>query len=123
MADGRYIKKWALEGRKEANPIAYHEWPNQGEPGRQAWMQWRRTIEQCFCGGHLAHGLLHALGAWTNRAPREWQWWYSLQEERVYRQLEGQWHYYSVRRTGQRTRFRRFLYGGLVEYDEVPDRR
>jgi hypothetical protein len=68
-ADGRYIERWALEGRKEANPITYHEWPNQGEPGRQAWMQWRQALQQSFCGGHLAHGLLHTLGAWTSRAP------------------------------------------------------
>jgi hypothetical protein len=103
-ADGRYISSWVLEGKSEANPISYHEWPNQGDPGRQAWVQWRQLLASCFCAGYLAHGLLHTLGAWIEKAPREWQWWYALQEERIYRFLDGNWHFYLVRRTGQCTR-------------------
>jgi hypothetical protein len=52
-----------------------------------------------------------------------WQWWYVLREERIYRYLEGRWHFYSVQRVGQQTRSRRFIYGGLVDEDEVPERR
>jgi hypothetical protein len=121
-ADGRHILHWAMDGRRITDNIKFHEWPNQGDPGRQAWIQWRQVLESCFCGGCLAHGLLHALGKWIESAPTSWQWWYSLQEERIYRHLEGDWHFYSVRRSGQRTRQRRFLYGGEVEHDEVPIR-
>jgi hypothetical protein len=122
-ADGRYISSWALEGKSEANPITYHEWPNQGDPGRHAWTQWRQMLASWFCAGHLEHGLLNTLGAWLEKAPKEWQWWYVLQEERVYRILDGNWQFYSVWRTGQRTRQRRFIYGGTIENEEVPRRR
>jgi hypothetical protein len=118
--DGRYIMSWAIDGRRTTEDIRHHEWLNQGDPGRQAWMQWHQVLESCFCSRCLAHGLLHALGKWTESAPTSWQWWYSLQEERIYRQLEGNWHFYSVRRSGWRTWQQRFLYSGEVEHDEVP---
>lgn len=105
-ADGRDISSWVLKGKSESNPITYHEWPNQGDPGRQAWVQWRQMLASCFCAGYLEHGLLHTLGSWIEKAPREWQWWYALQEECIYWFLDGNWHFYLVRRTGQRTRQR-----------------
>jgi hypothetical protein len=121
-ADGRYIAGWVLEGRSEANPNVYHAWPTQGNPGRQEWLQWRQALACCFCGGYLAHGLLNSLGSWTDRDTTEWQWWYSLQEERIYRHLQEIWHFYSVRRMGRQTRMRRFIYGGTVELDDLPAR-
>jgi hypothetical protein len=63
-ADGRYISRWALEGCAAVNPIAYHAWLNQGEPGKQAWVQWQHALSQCLCGGYLKHGLLHTLSHW-----------------------------------------------------------
>ena len=49
-ADGRYILGWALEGCARLNPIRYHMWPNQGDPGKQAWSQWRQMLSECLCG-------------------------------------------------------------------------
>jgi hypothetical protein len=123
MVDGRYIAAWVLEGNATANPITYHTWPNQGDPGRSIWAQWRNAVAQCLCGGYVEHGLLQRLHQWTTRPPEAWQWWYVLQEERIYRYLEARWHFYSVQRVGQRTRSRRFIYGGLVDEADVSERR
>jgi hypothetical protein len=92
-----------------------------GQP-KQAWILWQHTLACCFCGGYLAHGLLHSLGQWIDRAPTDWQWWYSLQEERIYRYLDSNWHFYLVRQIGQRTRSQRFIYGGIAEIHEIPTR-
>jgi hypothetical protein len=49
----------------------------------------------------------------------DWQWWYSLGEERVYRNQVDEWHYYAVQWQGRRLQGReRFQYGGRAE--ELP---
>ena len=118
-ADERYILGWALDGCPDPHRPVYHAWPTQGDPGWQAWTEWRRTLSTCFCSGQLTHGLLHSLGQWITKAPFDWQWWYSLSEERIYRCLDGEWHYYLVRRTGRQTRLQRFIYGGPVDAKDV----
>jgi hypothetical protein len=65
------------------------------------WEEWQKTLAIVFCGGNLQHGLLTPLGPWLEEAPLDWQWWYSLMEERVYRQQAGRWQYYAVQWQGQ----------------------
>ena len=118
-ADGQYILGWALEGCPDSHRPVYHAWPTQGDPGRQAWTEWRHTLSTCFCSGQLTHGLLHSLGQWITKVPSDWQWWYSLSEERIYCCLDGEWHYYLVQQTGRQTRLWQFIYGGPVEAEDV----
>ena len=96
-ADGRYLLGWALDGCPNIHQPVYHAWPIQGDPGKQAWMEWHRTLAICFCSGQILHGLLHPLGQWTTKAPSDWQWWYSLSEERIYHYLDSEWHFYLIR--------------------------
>jgi len=46
--DGRYISKAAYNGEITKWSTAQYEWPNQGRPGSQDWVEWRWAINSSF---------------------------------------------------------------------------
>jgi hypothetical protein len=99
--DGCYIT-WAVQqGCRDRTLPQYHRWPTQGDPGDRIWMEWRNTLAIVFCGGNLDRGILRPCGEWLEEVPDDWQWWFSLTEERVYHHLAGRWQFYSVHQQGQ----------------------
>jgi hypothetical protein len=94
-ADGRYITWYAQHGIRDDTRSTSHKWPSQSDPGPRIWTEWQRTLAIVFCGGYLTHGLLTPLGPFINTGD-DWQWWYSLQEERIYKKEPEGWCFYFV---------------------------
>jgi hypothetical protein len=64
--------------------------------------------------------LVNPLGRWTEPIPNKWEWFYSLWEERIYRQEGNDWYYYlKVRAHGHRC-IQKFIASWEIYPADVP---
>ncbi len=73
-------------------------------PPPRHWELWQKALRKRFLPQGSSRKLLDALGQWT-RFPTRWQWFYSPQQDRIYKQEGWTWRAYPIYRvrTSSRT--------------------
>jgi hypothetical protein len=94
-ADGKHITHATWHGCKDSLRPSYYYWPNQGNPTPRDWQLWHRCLSLSFCGGQERRMVI-PLGSWTNQQFKEWLWFYSPDEDRLYTRDNTIWQFYSV---------------------------
>jgi hypothetical protein len=91
--DGRRLLSWAWEGLKQTNHPSPFSWPRASNPTRADWGLWRQALRKSFGFGPRAEKRLgQPLGSWlSSTASDKWDWFLVTEDNRVYRQHEGQW--------------------------------
>jgi hypothetical protein len=99
--DGTTFTLDAWQGRRDPSSNAELSWSRvQKRLPERYWTLWQKALRKCFQSPRSARAsreLLDKLGRWS-RFPERWQWFYSPQEDRLYK-LEGwMWRAYPVYR-------------------------
>ena len=105
--DGIAITLDAWLGRRDPSCGTEFSWPRvQKKLPERYWTLWQKALRKCFQAPRSARAsreLLDKLGRWS-RFPGRWQWFYSPQEDRLYK-LEGwMWRAYPVYRVRSSSR-------------------
>jgi hypothetical protein len=87
--DGKRIHAESWKGQVTDSAGTEYEWPVQGRPTKQAWDLWRAAIRSCYLTlHHEQQQLRQPLGNWIGDTPRNWQWFFSPTQDRVYQYIQ-----------------------------------
>jgi hypothetical protein len=88
--DGKAITLDAWQGQRDHSSGKEYSWPRvQSKLPSHYWELWQKALRLCF----LVRGV--RMGPWT-RFPPHWQWFYSPQEDRIYKQEGWMWRPFSI---------------------------
>jgi hypothetical protein len=89
---GTHISDDSWNGKRSSSDFKTETWPAQGSPKRSDWEMWRKYIKKYKT--HRGLRLKNPLGAWIQH-DSEWPWYYSPEDERLYRATKNGWIFYS----------------------------
>ncbi len=97
--DGKSVQESAWQGKQITNPHHDKSWPIQGQPSHADWLIWRLYINKCLTYRGLK--LRIHLGLWFRS--KDWPWFYSPTEDRLYYNEGDNWLFYQriPRRNGR----------------------
>jgi hypothetical protein len=114
-ADGKAITLHAWNGTRDDRGPSPYQWPRiQKSLSYEHWKQWQRAIDSVFLSHGHSRVLSTPLCAWNNGEPRQWKWYFSPAEDRLYAKEGLQWRIY--RRHRSRTSPRQ----GRAKYIKTP---
>ena len=121
-ADGKYLEQWALKGRPQDVTNKY-QWPRQPTPKKAHWVAWESALIHCFADLYSTEKKLRRpLGPWTGAAKKDWNWFYSEAEQRVYHYENLGWRGYSrISRRSQRVRLQKFIKRDDILEEDLPE--
>ena len=96
--DGKAVTMNAWQGCRDLSRGTEFVWPRvqQKLPDRY-WTLWQKAISKCFLVSGSSRALRDKLGRWSIIPPR-WQWYYSPQEDRLYKKERWMWRAYPALR-------------------------
>jgi hypothetical protein len=103
--DGKHIKEISWKGIKDKNRCNQFQWPRSPSTlPAQYWQLWRRALTDCFLRQMKVEDreLRMPLGDWDKDAPSTWRWFYSSEEEMLFKREGLLWSSYELNRHGQR---------------------
>jgi hypothetical protein len=113
--DGCRIHPESWQGHATDSAGVEYEWRTQGRPTNTAWTLWRAALRQCYLTLQPTQQQLRKpLGKWTFKAPKQWQWFYSPSQDRVYQyeQRTEEYHIFSVILNRRRLRSPKYILNG-----------
>ena len=113
--DGKRIIPSIKNGQRPTSFTSTMHWPNQEDPGPQAWATWRRSIKKYL---EWDNKLLPALQPthWTTTQHKRANWYYNRRLNKLLQRTNNEkWHYYvQMIRRGRRNRYPTYCYRGTL---------
>ena len=104
-ADGKYLRKDLLDGKRDLHTCQQWGWPIWERPNARCWSIFWRVLRTVFTNGLTLH-LTTPLGEWINKDFENWEWFLSSDGHNLFqRRSEGWVQYSSLTRRTQRNRF------------------
>ncbi len=93
--DGKNIKEMSWTGKKDKNKCNQYQWPRSPPslPARH-WQIWRKALRECFIHPMKtdARELQMPLGDWEKDVTATWQWFYSDEDDSLYKREGLLWY-------------------------------
>jgi ribonuclease HI len=112
-ADGKKIKATSWKGIKDKNKCNQFQWPRSPEAlTTRHWQLWRKAINECFVDPTKLDErvLLMPLGDWEKNVTATWTWFYSEEEDSLYKREGLLWYQFDTARGQRRRRTQERLY-------------
>ena len=96
--DGKAVTMNAWQGCGDPSRGTEFLWPRvQTKLPDRYWTLWQKALSKCFLVSGSSRDLRDTLGRWS-RVPPSWQWYYSPQEDRLYKKELWMWRAYPALR-------------------------
>ena len=112
---GRYIAPNILRGQPSSTITSTMHWPNQSDPGSQAWSLWRRALKRLLDHHHSILPHLQPT-QWILSNQRRYNWFYNRSLDRlIQRSNKNKWKYYTkTRQRGRPNQHPIYHYSGIL---------
>jgi hypothetical protein len=121
--DGRRIHPLSWKGQPTSSSGMEYEWPRHASPSATIWTLWQEAIRHCFLTHDTHQQILRKpLGPWLGPTPKDWQWFYSPSQDRVFQLSlhEGrQYDSYSVLPNRRQLRSKKYI--ATARCQELPN--
>ena len=113
--NGLYISPNISKGKRSSSITSTMHWPNQADPGPQAWSIWRRALKKLL---NQTHSILPSLQPtqWITSDQRRYNWFYNRGLDRLLqRSNNDKWNFYTkIRHRGRQRRQPLYHYRGTL---------
>ena len=97
-ADGKKISEQAWNGKQDDNRVNDYQWPRAPKKlSKLHWQIWRKALQATFVDPMKTnkHELLMRLHDWNLDITKKWTWFYSLEDDMLYKREGLLWYSYT----------------------------
>ena len=113
--NGQYVSKAIKYGQRYSFSSSTMHWPNQEDPGAQAWSLWRRAIKKMIEIDNKVSPEYQPT-KWKESPHRRYNWYYNRGLDRIFQRAnDNKWNFYArTMHRGRRRRHPTFHYRGVL---------